>query len=171
MSDALPAAADFARQGMLRSPEATGALACRCAARLQGAEVLLLWGPLGAGKTFFVQALCRALGVPDEVTSPSFTLANRYRGRLVVHHLDLFRVTPEADLMDIGVEEVLDEVATGDAILVVEWPALLVPHLRERLELMLLPGRHAQARSCHLRGVPSLPAAWLDLLEAGEPEC
>ncbi|MFN2491344.1 MAG: tRNA (adenosine(37)-N6)-threonylcarbamoyltransferase complex ATPase subunit type 1 TsaE, partial [Pyrinomonadaceae bacterium] len=60
---------------------------------LRGGEILLLDGPLGAGKTIFVKGVAAALDIdPEEVTSPSFTLVNPYAGRLQLFHLDLFRL-------------------------------------------------------------------------------
>lgn len=142
------------------SPAATAALAAAAADLLRGGEVLLLWGPLGAGKTLFVQALCRALGVRDEVTSPTFTLAARYEGRLAVHHLDFYRLERTAQLADVGVEAALEEVEAGGAVLAAEWPAPLLPLVPRRLELLALPGAADSERLWHLRGEPEPPAAW-----------
>lgn len=89
------------------------------AASLRPGDVVLLQGPLGAGKTELVRAVARALEVTDTVRSPSFTIANIYRGALTVQHLDLYR------LEDIGDEDALalEEYAGGDAVTLVEWPA------------------------------------------------
>src|SRR6267142_3732288 len=65
----------------------------RIGAQLIGGEILLLNGPLGAGKTMFVKGLAAALDIdPEEVTSPSFTLVNPYQGRLPLFHIDLYRL-------------------------------------------------------------------------------
>jgi tRNA threonylcarbamoyladenosine biosynthesis protein TsaE len=145
------------------SPDETRVLAARAAALLRGGETILLHGPLGAGKTCFVQGLCAALGIPDEVTSPTFTLANRYEGRLVVHHLDFYRIGPEADLADIGVDALLDEVEAGEAVLVAEWPERLAPLVKPRLEFLVLPGEAPETRIWYLRGIPELPGPWIEL--------
>lgn len=87
---------------------------------LVGGEILLLSGPLGAGKTVFVKGIAEGLGVdPEEVTSPSFTLVNPYEGRLPLFHIDLYR-------LDEGVSAAhavdLDELLTNEkAVLVIEW--------------------------------------------------
>jgi tRNA threonylcarbamoyladenosine biosynthesis protein TsaE len=104
-----------------RSPEETFALGREIGARLAGGEVLLLSGPLGAGKTVFVKGLASALGVDaDEVSSPSFTLVNRYdEGRLVVYHIDLYRLDEGASAAHaVDLDELLAE---ERAVIVVEW--------------------------------------------------
>lgn len=90
----------------------------RLAASLRGGDVVLLKGPLGVGKTALVRVVAEALGVVDTPRSPSFTIANVYRGALRVHHLDLYR------LEAIGDEDVLslEEYVQDDAVTLVEWP-------------------------------------------------
>jgi tRNA threonylcarbamoyladenosine biosynthesis protein TsaE len=82
--------------GVWESPSAeeTFEVGARVGARLAGGEVLLLHGTLGAGKTVFVKGLAAGLGIDvDEVSSPSFTLVNRYDGgRLTLYHIDLYRL-------------------------------------------------------------------------------
>jgi tRNA threonylcarbamoyladenosine biosynthesis protein TsaE len=163
----LPEAAEFPARCLARSPDETLALAARTAGLLAGGEVLLLWGPLGGGKTVFVQGLCRALGVRDEVTSPTFTIAARYAGRLAVHHLDFYRVPEGGSLADIGIPAILEEVDEGGAVLVAEWPLPLLPLVPRRVELLTLPGPGAEDRTWHLRGVPALPPVWRSLMAGG----
>jgi tRNA threonylcarbamoyladenosine biosynthesis protein TsaE len=101
------------------APE-TFALGQQLGAQLGGGEILLLDGPLGAGKTVFVKGLAAALGVDsEEVTSPSFTLVNPYSGRLPLFHLDLYRLDEGAAAAHaVDLEELL-----GDerAVVVIEW--------------------------------------------------
>ncbi len=99
----------------------TFALGARVGAALVGGEILLLDGPLGAGKTVFVKGLATALGIEaDEVTSPSFTLVNRYdEGRLTLYHLDLYRL-PAGVAAAHAVD--LDELLADErAVIVIEW--------------------------------------------------
>jgi tRNA threonylcarbamoyladenosine biosynthesis protein TsaE len=93
----------------------------RVGARLEGGEVLLLSGTLGAGKTVFTKGLAAGLGLdPAEVSSPSFTLVNRHgEGRLVLYHLDLYRLA-EGPGAAHAVE--LDELLSDErAVIVIEW--------------------------------------------------
>lgn len=89
-------------------------------ARLEGGEILLLSGPLGAGKTIFVKGICAALGVAEEdVTSPSFTLVNPHTGRLQLYHIDLYRLDEGASAAHaVDLDELLSD---EKAVLVIEW--------------------------------------------------
>ena len=110
-----------------RSPEDTQAAGERLAPTLGPGDVVALTGELGAGKTCFVQGLVRALHSPTHATSPPFVLINEYRGRVPIHHVDTYRITNPAELIDIGLLELLD----SDGITIIEWadrvPSLL-PH-------------------------------------------
>ena len=87
------------------------------AERLSPGAVVLLYGDLGAGKTAFVRGMAMALGIdPNEVSSPTFTLIQEYRGRLRLQHVDLYRVSGR-EVDDLG----LEELAVGQAIVVIEW--------------------------------------------------
>lgn len=89
-------------------------------ARLEGGEILLLSGPLGAGKTIFVKGICAALGVDEEdVTSPSFTLVNPYAGRLQLYHIDLYRLDQGASAAH--AVDLDDLLADEKAVIVIEW--------------------------------------------------
>ncbi len=99
----------------------TFALGARLGTMLTGGEILLLDGPLGAGKTVFVKGLASALGLDvDEVTSPSFTLVNRHdAGRLTLYHLDLYRLSAGASAAHaVDLDELL---ADERAVIVIEW--------------------------------------------------
>jgi tRNA threonylcarbamoyladenosine biosynthesis protein TsaE len=87
---------------------------------LQGGEIILLDGPLGAGKTMLVKGIAAALGIDqEEVTSPSFTLVNPHQGRLLVYHIDLYRLDQGASAAH-AVD--LDEVLTDEqAVVIIEW--------------------------------------------------
>jgi tRNA threonylcarbamoyladenosine biosynthesis protein TsaE len=121
LSDSPQSAALPSGEWTCRSVEETFELGARVGARLAGGEIILLDGPLGAGKTVFTKGLASALGLdPDEVTSPSFTLVNQYtEGRLRFYHLDLYRLNEGASAAH-AVD--LDELLTDEqAVVVIEW--------------------------------------------------
>lgn len=124
-----------------RSPAETQGLGERLGARLAPGAVVACTGQLGAGKTCFLQGLARGLGVTTEVTSPTFVLINQYRGRLPLYHLDAYRTGSLTELVDLGLEEMLD----GDGVTVIEWADKL---------LSLLPARTIRV---HLSGLGDEP--------------
>ncbi|MBC8364589.1 MAG: tRNA (adenosine(37)-N6)-threonylcarbamoyltransferase complex ATPase subunit type 1 TsaE [Actinobacteria bacterium] len=103
------------------SAEATQTLAARLAAFVRAGDLIVLCGDLGAGKTTFTQGFGGALGVTSPVTSPTFTLANRYEGSLIVNHLDVYRLAHIDEVADLGLAELVDDrsvtlIEWGDAI-------------------------------------------------------
>jgi tRNA threonylcarbamoyladenosine biosynthesis protein TsaE len=162
----IPSAAEFIFHREVHGPAGTARLAEEASGLLRGGEIILLHGKLGAGKTCFTQGLCRGLAVAQDVVSPTFTLVNSYEGRLLVHHLDFYRIEPGADLTDIGIPDILDQVWDRTAVAVVEWPDLLLPELGKdvpRLELLATRGAGDNDRIWHLRGIPAVPGPWADL--------
>ena len=107
------------------SAEETEAIGERLAAGLEPGDVVLVSGEVGAGKTTLIRGACRALGVVDRVTSPTFTIGQRYAGRVPVAHLDLYR------LADMGAEDpaLLEDYLGSEVVAFVEWPAATEPAL------------------------------------------
>lgn len=102
------------------------ALAADVAKSLRSGDVMLLSGPLGAGKTTFVQALAKALGVEGKVTSPSYTIAAEYDVKhhptvTKLVHVDLYRLSEEKVGSDVSVRTVLEEVTLPGRLTVIEW--------------------------------------------------
>ena len=118
------------REWISHSAEETFELGARFGEHLTGGEIVLLDGPLGAGKTIFVKGIAAALDVDaSEVTSPSFTLVNRHEGRLRLYHLDLYRLAEgfqAAQAVD------LDELLADER-------AVIVIECAERMGRYLLP--------------------------------
>lgn len=99
--------------------EETEELGARIAARLRPGDVVLLSGELGTGKTTLVRGACRALGVPGPVTSPTFTIGQRYEGgRLPVSHLDLYRL----QTLEGEDPALLEDYLRPEGVGFVEWP-------------------------------------------------
>jgi len=84
------------------------------------ASVIAFYGAMGAGKTTFITALCKVLGVKDVVNSPTFTIVNEYlsgTGR-AIYHFDFYRINKLSEVMDIG----FDEYIYSDGLCLIEWP-------------------------------------------------
>jgi tRNA threonylcarbamoyladenosine biosynthesis protein TsaE len=118
-----------------RSAAETEALGARVAERLKPGDVVVVSGEVGAGKTTLIRGACRALGVTDPVTSPTFTIGQRYGGgRVPVSHLDLYRLQS----LDGEDPALLDDYLGPDAVAFVEWPAAGAGRLgRPALEIRL----------------------------------
>lgn len=115
----------------------TEALGERIAGELEPGDVVLVSGELGAGKTTMIRGACRALGVTEPVTSPTFTIGHRYSGRVPVSHLDLYRL----DGLEGEDPALLDDYLGADSIAFIEWPGAAEPGLERvtrRIEI-----RHA----------------------------
>jgi tRNA threonylcarbamoyladenosine biosynthesis protein TsaE len=136
------------------SPDATMQAAADLATALQAGDVVLITGDVGTGKTTFVRAACRELGVRETVTSPSFTIGRTYAGRLPVSHVDLFRLDTLAG-EDPGL---LEEYFAPGSVVFIEWPRAAGPQLDERrialrLRLVHLGG---DRRGVSVSGRPNL---------------
>jgi tRNA threonylcarbamoyladenosine biosynthesis protein TsaE len=100
-----------------RSPEETQAVGQALGQLAQAGDIFLLTGPLGAGKTCLTQGIAWGLGVPGYTRSPTFVLMTRHRGRLVLYHIDLYRIGDALEAWDLG----LDEAIFGGGVCVIEW--------------------------------------------------
>ncbi|MBN1551852.1 tRNA (adenosine(37)-N6)-threonylcarbamoyltransferase complex ATPase subunit type 1 TsaE [bacterium] len=112
-------------QWVSKSPEKTRQAGEALAAYLKTGDCIPLIGDMGTGKTTFVQGVARGLKIPHEqpVTSPSFTIVNRYFGSSKLFHIDLYRLDGQTSLDDLEIEEVLTE----GGIVFIEWPQRILP--------------------------------------------
>jgi tRNA threonylcarbamoyladenosine biosynthesis protein TsaE len=146
-------------------------LAAALAALAEPGDLVLLAGDLGAGKTAFAQGFGAGMGVTEPITSPTFTLAQQYDGRLTVHHLDVYRLDQLAEVADLGLAELLDDrgvvlIEWGDAIL----PILPNDYLEVRLSFGSVPDADDDERLIVVRSVGRRWARrQVSLLRAIEP--
>jgi tRNA threonylcarbamoyladenosine biosynthesis protein TsaE len=108
-----------------RNAAETEAVGADLAADLGPGDVVLVSGDLGSGKTTLIRGACRALGVSEPVTSPTFTIGHTYTGRIPVSHLDLYRLA-ELDRED---PALLEDYLTPEAVAFIEWPGAAEPWL------------------------------------------
>ncbi|MCA8962608.1 MAG: tRNA (adenosine(37)-N6)-threonylcarbamoyltransferase complex ATPase subunit type 1 TsaE [Planctomycetes bacterium] len=123
--------------------------------------VLILSGPLGAGKTHFVRGLARGLGIESGVRSPTFTICQVYPGRIDLYHLDAYRVDDPDELLLQGFDEMVDS-----GVVAIEWGERVTPILPVgRIELQITPAGEEERE---IRAVPrgELEHAWLGDLPA-----
>jgi tRNA threonylcarbamoyladenosine biosynthesis protein TsaE len=117
-----------------KSADDTRDLAAQLAGLARPGDVVLLAGDLGAGKTTFTQGFGSGLGVPERITSPTFTLVHTYVGRLKLVHVDVYRLELLQEVIDLGLPELIDD----GGVALIEWgeaaaPALATDFLRVRI--------------------------------------
>ena len=124
----------LAEPALTHSERETADVGVRLARTLRAGDAILLHGDLGAGKTAFVKGLAEGLGVAaDEVSSPTFTLIQEYRGgRLTLYHIDLYRLAPR-EVDDLG----LDDLAEQGGVMAIEWPERWVTPPDEAIHVQL----------------------------------
>jgi tRNA threonylcarbamoyladenosine biosynthesis protein TsaE len=130
------------------SVDQTRALASDLAALARPGDLVVLAGELGAGKTAFAQGFGAGLGVTEPITSPTFTLAQQYDGRLRMHHVDVYRLDQMAEVLDLGLAELLDD----GGVVLIEWGDAILPALpTDYLEVRLTFGAGDDERRVALR--------------------
>ena len=115
----------------------TEAIGADLVQRLSPGSVVAFTGDLGAGKTAFVRGMAKGLGIAQRVTSPTFTIVNEYEGgRLPLFHFDMYRLSSEDELFDIGWEDFLRR----GGICAVEWSENIAGALEEALRVDIRRG-------------------------------
>jgi len=137
------------------SEEETEDLGRALARGLRGGELVLLVGDLGLGKTVFVRGMATGLGIePEDVSSPSFTLVQHYRGgRVPLCHVDLYRLSSDEEIGTLGIDEIL----ATDAVVVVEWGERLPPFWRKDAITVRFHDVGEGCRQIELQGVGAAP--------------
>jgi tRNA threonylcarbamoyladenosine biosynthesis protein TsaE len=149
------------REHVLPTPDDTRALGAALAAVVRAGDLVVLVGPLGAGKTALTQGLGAALGVREPVTSPTFVISRVHRGgRLPLVHVDAYRLGGVADVDDLDLDA-----STEESVTVVEWGQGLVEQLADEHLEVRLDRRDDDVRTALL--VPHGPG-WEQRLD-GEP--
>ena len=136
------------------SLEDTEDIGARLAEQLEPGAVVAFTGDLGAGKTAFTRGLARGLGIPDRITSPTFTIVNEYEGgRLPLFHFDMYRLGSADELFDIGWEDYLSR----GGVRAVEWSENIADALEEdAVQVDIRRGASDQERVITIAGVSKL---------------
>ena len=118
--------------------------------KLNPQSIVLLKGPIGAGKTSFVQGIARGLSISEDITSPTFALSHHYNsGKIPLIHLDLYRLEKVSSAKEVFFSEE-EEAIQRQAILVIEWPELIEPLIenfwRININYAKNHGRHYEIR-------------------------
>ena len=144
----------------------TRSLAAALAAVFRDGDLVVLAGDLGAGKTCFTQGVAVGLGIAERVTSPTFTLHNRYEGSLVLNHLDVYRLDQLEETLDLDLPELLESGLT-----VIEWGEQIDPALpADHLVIRLLLGDADDDRTIEFEaGGPSWQSRMADIAAALQP--
>jgi tRNA threonylcarbamoyl adenosine modification protein YjeE len=144
----------FRREIALPDLDATTRLGARIADGLKAGDAVALWGDLGAGKTTLARAILQALGVAEDVPSPTFTLVQSYDTRPPVAHYDLYRLKNPREMEELGFDDAL-----ADGAVLVEWPER-APEALPPDALHVRLGLQDGSRSARLTG----PARWESLM-------
>ena len=125
-------------------------LGSKLSEKLNAQSIVLLKGPIGAGKTSFVQGIAKGLSISEDITSPTFALSHHYSsGKIPLIHLDLYRLENIASAKEVFFTEE-EEALQNQAILVIEWPELIEPFIKNfwKVEISYAKnyGRHYEIR-------------------------
>lgn len=120
-----------------QSEQQTLHLAQDLAPLLRPGDLLALEGQLGAGKTVFVRGIAQGLGIPQPIRSPSFLIVSHLKGRLDLYHVDAYRLSRPEQLLELGLQEILE----ADGVVALEWADKVAA---------ILPPRRLQIRLAHL---------------------
>lgn len=132
-----------------QSPEQTQCLGQAFGRRLQPGDIVAFYGGLGAGKTAFIRGLAQGLEIREAVTSPTYTVVNEYEsGRIALYHFDMYRLSGEDDLFDIGWEDYLQR----GGICAVEWSEKVPQALADAIRVEIEPGETEQCRRIIITG-------------------
>ncbi len=128
---------EFQNPILVNSENETTALAEKFSLSLNGSEVIILNGNLGAGKTFFIKKILYKFGIENS-TSPSFAIVNEYQGKFKIYHFDFYRIEKINELYDIGFNDYLND---SEAITFIEWGNLfpkILPKKRIEIEIEII---------------------------------
>lgn len=118
------------------SAEETIELGKKLGSKLQKGDVIALQGTLAAGKTTITKGIAEALGITENITSPTFCLISEYSGKMNLYHMDVYRLDDEEDFENLGT----DDMIYGDGVCVIEWSEKIMKALpKKTIKITLTP--------------------------------
>ncbi len=136
------------KQIISKSEQETEKLGENIAKHLQGNEIIALFGGMGMGKTAFTRGLSKHFGVKDEVSSPTFSIVNEYKGKNNIYHFDMYRVNTWDDLYSTGFFEYIDK-----GIIIIEWSENIENALPENIiKIEIKRGSNENERLFNIKG-------------------
>ena len=139
------------------SPEETIAFAEKIGSLMKSGDIIAYRGGLGAGKTTFTRGLALGMGLPDNVSSPTFALINEYRGReLSLFHFDMYRIMNEEALETTGFYDYMEE----DGVIAVEWSENISELLPEKTIIIDIAVTGENERRITVTGDERFDSAW-----------
>lgn len=139
------------------SPEETIEFARKLGSLLRGGEIIAYKGGLGAGKTTFTRGLALGLGLPDEVSSPTFALVNEYRGgKLTLYHFDMYRIMNAEALETTGFYDYISD----DSVIAVEWSENIEDCLPDGVITVTIRSDGDEERTITAQGDERFDSAW-----------
>ena len=139
------------------SAEETIAFAKKIGAILKGGDIIAYKGGLGAGKTTFTRGLAIGMGLPDEVSSPTFALVNEYRGKtLTLYHFDMYRIMNEEALETTGFYDYISD----DCVIAVEWSENIADCLPKNIITVTIENTGEEERRIEVKGDERFDHTW-----------
>ena len=139
------------------SPEETIEFAKRIGAMLKGGDIIAYKGGLGAGKTTFTRGIAIGMGLPDEVSSPTFALVNEYRGRdITLYHFDMYRIMNAEALETTGFYDYISD----DSVIAVEWSENIEDCLPKNIITVTIKSDGEEERTITAEGDERFDSAW-----------
>lgn len=139
------------------SAEETIAFAKKIGAMLKGGDIIAYKGGLGAGKTTFTRGLAIGMGLPDEVSSPTFALVNEYRGKaLTLYHFDMYRIMNEEALETTGFYDYISD----DCVIAVEWSENIADCLPKNIITVTIETTGEEERRIEVKGDERFDHTW-----------
>ena len=132
------------------SAEETIALGEKLGAQLAPGDIIAMQGTLAAGKTTITKGIAKALGIEEDITSPTFCLISEYEGKLPLYHMDIYRLDGAEDFINLGVDDML----YGRGVCIIEWSEKIMEELPKKTIVLRLEAGADGSRTIQIENWP-----------------